>query len=159
MKGEIGCLEGEVCGRNGCTGIIEEKDIDGSCSCHINPPCSYCEQAKEYCPECEWDAKEEQEAEEHAAWQAEMAKTPERKAAERRYWELVRIKHPVRRFDPNNLNYRIRSHTNASQICEGWFPSRMSKEDVRKQVNGTFGGRFESFDTNTQTFRFVAYTD
>lgn len=56
---EEGYLEDEVCNRNGCKGIITLKDIEGSCSCHINPPCSYCETSKEYCPDCGWDAEEE----------------------------------------------------------------------------------------------------
>lgn len=49
----------EVCNRDGCIGIIKEKDLDGGCSCHINPPCGYCTTPKEYCPNCNWDAEQE----------------------------------------------------------------------------------------------------
>jgi len=156
---ELGYLSGEVCERNGCQGVIEEKESDGCCSCHIAPPCSYCETPLEHCPECDWDALEELEAEQHAIWQAAMTKTPEQKAAERRYWELTKIKHMAKRFDPTKINSRIRSHTHFSQIVEGWFPSHMSREDVRKHANGTFGGRFQHFSKEKQTFTFIAYTD
>lgn len=32
---------GEKCPNKNCKGILETI-IDGGCSCHINPPCSYC---------------------------------------------------------------------------------------------------------------------
>lgn len=54
-----GICEDDVCGRNGCTGIIVRDDSDYSCSCHINPPCSDCVEEREYCPECGWDVREE----------------------------------------------------------------------------------------------------
>lgn len=57
---EEGLLKGEKCNRGGCIGIIEEGEKDGSCSCHINPPCSYCATHTEYCPICGWSAEEEQ---------------------------------------------------------------------------------------------------
>lgn len=50
---EVGINDGEFCNRNGCEGIIARTN-DGSCSCHINPPCSYCTDNNVYCPECDW---------------------------------------------------------------------------------------------------------
>lgn len=55
-----GLYKGEVCNRDGCKGIIDEKIVEGCCSCHIKPPCSYCTTPKEFCPECGWDAEAEQ---------------------------------------------------------------------------------------------------
>lgn len=155
----IGYEQGEICGRNGCDGVIEQHDTDTGCSCHISPPCSHCTTPREYCPACKWDAQEELEAEDHAALLAWQSRSEDEKQAERRYWELVRIKHLVKRFDPRDINYRILPHTHFTQICEGWFPKGMSRHDVRSRVNGTFGGRFERFCEESQTFRFVAYTD
>lgn len=58
----LGYSEGELCNRNGCKGIILEGERDGDCcSCHINPPCGYCTQNVSYCPECGWDAKNEEQ--------------------------------------------------------------------------------------------------
>lgn len=53
MSIELGNLDGEKCNRGGCEGIICHTR-EGSCSCHNNPPCSYCTDDGQYCPECEW---------------------------------------------------------------------------------------------------------
>jgi hypothetical protein len=66
----LGYEAGEVCNRNGCKGIIEEKEVEGGCSCHICAPCSYCMTPREYCPECDWAAEEEQAEEEQRQWEA-----------------------------------------------------------------------------------------
>ena len=63
-----GYSKGELCNRNGCNGIIEEPPKEGCCTCHINPPCSYCTTQTAYCPECGWSAEDEENAylEKHA---------------------------------------------------------------------------------------------
>ncbi len=55
---EIGYEEGDVCGRDGCKGILELHPVEG-CSCHISAPCSACTTPSEYCPECGYEAKED----------------------------------------------------------------------------------------------------
>lgn len=52
----FGYQKGDVCGRNGCTGIIKEREVSGCCSCHLSAPCSYCTTPRGYCPECGWDS-------------------------------------------------------------------------------------------------------
>lgn len=54
---ELGHLEGEICGRDGCHGVIEEHQIE-NCSCHISPPCPACLTPREYCDTCGWEADE-----------------------------------------------------------------------------------------------------
>jgi hypothetical protein len=49
-----GTESGEICNREGCTGIIVERDNDRNCSCHIFAPCSSCCHNYEICPECGW---------------------------------------------------------------------------------------------------------
>ena len=56
---EVGYCEGDVCGRDGCEGILEQHPVE-NCSCHINPPCSQCTTPREFCPVCDWDASEEE---------------------------------------------------------------------------------------------------
>lgn len=73
-KNEEGYLKGEVCNRDGCKGVIEEGYKEGGCSCHINPPCSYCTTPSEYCPECGWDAYEEQSE----LWNAQLKNIPQK---------------------------------------------------------------------------------
>ncbi|TCL70603.1 hypothetical protein [Rhizobium sp. BK251] len=139
---EVGWLAGEKCGRKGCAGIIEEHASDRCCSCHINPPCSYCTDPREYCEACGW------EAEKDLVVQAEgtiyLNPFP--------YVEKVR-----RVLDPTKIDYHISAHTNSSQKVEGVYPSGTTREEVVARVQGTFGGRFESFGGGK--FTYIAYTD
>ena len=47
---EIGYFKGDICNRNGCQGTMQRAD--GVCRCHLNPPCSYCENNEIICDEC-----------------------------------------------------------------------------------------------------------
>ena len=60
MNIPIGVCKGEICNRNECLGIIDENDDGQGCSCHINPPCSHCENHSQYCTKCGWDNLEEE---------------------------------------------------------------------------------------------------
>jgi hypothetical protein len=146
--GQIKCNEvsfeaGQVCGRNGCKGILAEHDSETGCSCHINPPCSHCVDPREYCPVCDWQAADD------LIVQAEGAiylggPLP--------YVEKVK-----RVLDPSKIDYTISMHSNSSQKVEGVYPPGTTSEEVRARVDGTFGGRFEHFGGGK--FTFIAYTD
>jgi hypothetical protein len=43
--------EGDVCPVGGCHGLLEYKR-QGSCECHISPPCISCVDAPLVCTEC-----------------------------------------------------------------------------------------------------------
>lgn len=59
MNNEKGFMEGELCNREGCEGIIKRSGVE-NCYCHINPPCGKCtDPSLEYCPTCDWDGSEE----------------------------------------------------------------------------------------------------
>lgn len=58
---------------------------------------------------------------------------------------------------PDRVKFACKSHSSSSMIKEGTYPEGMGMEAVRKQVDGTFGGRFEQFGGGR--FRFIAYTD
>lgn len=60
MSGQIGTEEGDVCNRDGCEGVIEflPENKDGSCSCHISPPCGHCTSTMPECPVCGWREEE-----------------------------------------------------------------------------------------------------
>ena len=49
----LGTEEGNVCGRDGCDGILV-MTREGECRCHISPPCSSCVNMKPACPKCHW---------------------------------------------------------------------------------------------------------
>ena len=47
---KVGYYKGDTCNRNGCQGTMQR--VEGTCSCHRNPPCSYCEKNEIICDEC-----------------------------------------------------------------------------------------------------------
>jgi hypothetical protein len=59
--------------------------------------------------------------------------------------------------DATKLHYRSEPHSSCSMSKVGTYPDGMTIQQVRKEVNGTFGGRFDSFGDGK--FRFIAYTD
>jgi hypothetical protein len=63
----------------------------------------------------------------------------------------------LRDLDATKIDYHVKSHTNFSQICEGVYPEGTTPEQILEKVNGTFGGRFESFGNGR--FKYIAYTD
>jgi hypothetical protein len=54
----IGFEYGDVCGRDGCTGVLETKRVR-DCYCHISPPCSACVEAPLVCEECGWGERDD----------------------------------------------------------------------------------------------------
>lgn len=46
-----GTEENSMCNRNGCNGKMQTQPIH-NCSCHINPPCGACTDAKLSCSKC-----------------------------------------------------------------------------------------------------------
>ena len=137
-----GIEKGDVCNRNGCEGIIAEHDKEGSCSCHIHPPCGYCTTETAYCPVCNWDAKEQQRESE----------------ASRPVYKHTEYKHKTfDDLDKTKIDWICESHTHFSMIKRGVYPEGTEMSDVAKLVKGTFGGRFSYFYNGD--FKYIAYTD
>lgn len=144
MNNEHGYSKGEKCNRDGCQGIINEHSAEGCCSCHINPPCSYCTTARGYCPECDWDGRDEQMQYEKSITEMYYAteffglSVYHSKGAETyrsRVVDMIAGKLPR----PNCLMYLDKGHTHFSMIKEGVFPECMSVDELVKEVKGTFG--------------------
>ena len=144
---ECGQLEGEACRRNGCPGVIAERPVE-NCSCHINPPCGSCTEPREHCPECGWEAKDDE-----VAFNGFLVRPANPVGA----WSSYRL----RPLDPTKIDYHSRSHSNSSMIKEGVYPQSgdeaADRKAVRDQVDGTFGGKFAHFGGGR--FKFIAYTD
>lgn len=148
MSTELGFCEGDTCGRNGCAGVIAEHRSE-NCSCHINPPCSACTAPRNFCPECDWQEADEPEPEVKPMTQSEKD-----------YWaEWAKEQDRLRNMplDNTKVSWRNKPHSSCSMIKEGVYPEGMTPAEVRKQVDGTFGGRFEQFGGGK--FKFIAYTD
>jgi len=153
-----GYCVGEICNRGDCKGVIKQHDSDYGCSCHINPPCSFCETPREYCDECDWDAHEEQlqildsykpTQDQLDKWAADRKKAEE---ADAYFRNLMNGTEAITEF-----TYRKKSHTHFSMLVEGVYTPEMTSQQVYEKVKGTFGGRFKRF--NNGRFEFVAYTD
>jgi len=48
-------------------------------------------------------------------------------------------------------------HTHSSMLIEGEYQEGVTSQEVQQRVDGTFGGRFQSFGNSK--FVFIAYTD
>lgn len=57
------------------------------------------------------------------------------------------------------IDWYHQSHTHFSMKKIGVFPIGTKKDIILKEVSGTFGGRFESFNDTAGTFIYIAYTD
>lgn len=151
---DFGTEGGATCGRNGCQGIIAEHPVD-NCSCHISPPCSACTTPREYCPECDWSAEEEDRSFYFNGLRCTAVSKDDAKLG--MYGGVPLKKWEPRPLDPTKIDYHVKSHTHSSQICEGVYPESATRADVLKRVEGTFGGRFEYFGAGK--FKYIAYTD
>lgn len=141
----FGFEEGSTCWRDGCQGTIAISPVE-NCSCHLYAPCGACTSARMYCPECDWNAVDE-------AQETYVSLAPG-------ICEVVTGPYPPP-LDPRKISYRIKSHSNSSQKCEGVCPLGTPIADVVAQVKGTFGGRFEYWTPvgSHITFSYIAYTD
>lgn len=154
---EPGIIKGEICNRNDCKGIIDEHEKDGSCSCHINPPCGYCTTDSSYCPECGWEPSDdiieinpEVEKRNIEHYQRDNEKWQQQRDL---FYKKYRGAEPIEKLEMRN-----EPHTHFTQIIVGVFPKGTeTRESLLPMVRGTFGGRFEQFGETS--FKYIAYTD
>lgn len=160
---EEGYSKGEVCNRDECKGIIDIHEKDGSCSCHINPPCGYCTEPNSYCETCGWDAKEEQDIidenqlemyKKNQAYYEKQSKDLEE--SRKLFYEKYSGKIPAEK-----LEIRTEQHTHFTMKIIGVFPKGSeTSSSLLPKVRGTFGGRFTTYiDENSFRFEYIAYTD
>lgn len=135
MHDDFGYLGGETCARDGCLGIIKQASSDSGCFCHTsNPPCSHCTTPREYCPNCDWDAKEEQDLE---YWRKEQEQR--RKALEKR------LRKTYADLDRTIFDYFISEGIENKTIYVGCYPEGYSSEIIERELKGQKGGTFIKF--------------
>lgn len=124
---KIGYEKGETCNRDGCKGIIEEHDLEhyglSGCSCHINPPCSACTKAREYCPECDWSHEEEIDA--------EFAKRPKQKEV---IFKIKTHQEKMDELDRTKLDYFISKTWHSGMEVTGVYPEGTTKIDILNKL-------------------------
>ena len=138
---EIGLIEDEKCNRDGCVGIMQRVDTDGCCSCHINPPCSYCTDAEFICDTCEFLVEVEQLDYDTKPQAPLKYKTPDEK-----YKEL----------DKNKFNYITIAGAYYFMEYKGYCPD-MTRDEVEEKFNTCFGRKWLYFGDNK--FHLKVYTD
>lgn len=138
-----GLVKGEMCNRNSCKGILDEHEKEGGCSCHINPPCSYCTTDSAYCPECGWEASDEVDE------RPLVAAGPYSTYKSKTFADL----------DCSKIDWVYEGGTHFTMNKHGRFPKGTTRAEVEKEVKGTFGGRFAYFDEVNCQFEYIAYTD
>jgi len=139
---DYGTSEGDTCNRRGCKGVIKARPVEG-CSCHISPPCSACTAPCNYCPVCDWDEADDVVINDHIV-------NVDKSTGNYRFWT-------ERPLDATKIDWRNKSHSNASMIKEGVYPAGTTRAEVEALVRGTFGGRFDHF--GGEKFKYIAYTD
>ena len=60
-------------------------------------------------------------------------------------------------LDKTKVSWYSESHSSSSMLKIGVYPEGTAQKLVQEKVNGTFGGRFNTFGNGR--FIFVAYTD
>ena len=154
-----GYLKGETCNRNGCAGVIDEHPTEASCSCHINPPCSYCTDAREHCPECNWEGRDEQLEKQYKPVANDMQSCYNRMMAAQDVYRKKIEEARSGKSQVEKISWYDVQHTHFTMKKVGVAPVGMMRLEVEKEVIGTFGGRFEQFDEKTGAFTYIAYTD
>lgn len=153
VNGEHGYEEGSTCCRNHCSGVIETHESD-NCSCHLSAPCGSCTAPRNFCPGCGWE--EEDDPETYQTTVNDYVVTVNKASGVYKSWE-------PRPLDPTRIDWRHASHSSCSMIKEGIYPEGTAMEDLMREIEGTFGGRFEyhSRPENGRPgrFKYIAYTD
>ncbi len=153
-----GYEKGEMCNRDGCVGIIDEREKEGSCSCHISPPCSTCVDDRHYCPVCDWQGVDEQRG--YGNYSPEQVASFKK---QRDLWDEQRDSF-YRKYNgkelADKLEVRHESHTHFSMIKIGVFPPNTeTRQSLLIHVEGSWGGKFEMFNAEVGKFKYIAYTD
>lgn len=129
--------EGDRC-PSSCGGRLSFQTPE-NCSCHISPPCHSCTSVVLECKECGWTDEPPEEKYIRVAPGLSMRETRPKP------------------LDKTKISYRSKMHSSSSMIKEGVYPEGTTLAEVKKIVDGTFGGKFEHFGNGK--FKFIAYTD
>lgn len=162
MYNNLGNEKGEICNRNNCAGIISEHETETSCSCHSNPPCSHCTTDRNFCPECDWSAQEEQRINDQNYRDSDIYKqNQEYYKRQNNEWDKARklfYEMYSGKVAAEKLIIRTEPHTHFTQKVFGVFPiGTETRSSLLHKVDGAFGGRWEKF--NDYSFCYIAYTD
>ena len=145
-----GVIEGDQCNRNKCAGVMEQVKEDGVCSCHINPPCSYCVNECYICPVCGFET-EQPEAK-------KPSKKPNHGINQSSYYRRKSSVELFNELDNDTFGYvTIPGHYYWMEY-KGKYPKGMTVEEIISNFNTCFGLKWLIFPRNGQ-FHIKVYTD
>ena len=142
----IGLIEGDECGRDGCTGVMSIVESDGGCSCHICPPCSYCVDAEFRCNEC--DSLAEAPEQENTTWN-HIPQQYQRPSIEDLFKALSGDVIDWVNVTPANSYYFM--------VVRGRYPDGTTKDQIKACFNLCFG--YSYLDMSNGVFKLKYYTD
>lgn len=142
---EFGLVDGEICNRDGCKGIMQEVDSDSCCSCHIVAPCGHCENKEFECPKCGHII----EPPSFDNWKPTNYKQMEpRKTSEQLYNDLP----------DNEFGYIPIPGKYYWMEAKGKYPEDMTAAEILSKFNTCFGYKWIEVPRNG-TFHLKYYTD
>lgn len=150
----VGWNDGEVCGEDGCNGLLHQPEKVENCSCHINPPCSACVSNWPVCDECGRVAEAQPST--HTA-----PLTPEQEAL---LWKPMldeyRASMARRKIDEGKFvtDLHCNGSSGSTMVWTGGYEGPVTPEDIKNHFgDGTFGHRGPSMGGGR--FRYTLITD
>ena len=133
----------DKCPHKDCTGKFIKTEIDGSCSCHISPPCSHCCHGQIECGVCgfEHDSMDD--------YIPSLGNTMSKQCTRK-----------IKTFDDlkkGTFDYLTKPGTYYFMTYSGYYPEEWTVENLISKFNTCFG--YTDFSMKDGIFNIKVYTD
>jgi len=145
---ETGLIQGDVCNRNGCKGVMQQVHNDTGCSCHICPPCSHCVDMLFECDDCEFNTQDLDEGWSPLVKSTSTPPVYKRKSDHERFAELA----------DGEFGYITIPGKYYWMEYKGKYPEEMSTKKILENFNTCFGCKWIKHPMNGE-FHLKVYTD
>ena len=136
---------GDKCPKVGCEGSLEIQEQEGSCSCHIHPPCSHCCHGMIECDSCEF---------EHDSMDSLTSAKPIPGGIPKQY---IRIEKTLADLKKGTFDYLTIPGTYYFMEYKGYYPEGWTADDLKSKFNICFG--YTNFSMKDGQFNIKVYTD
>lgn len=135
----------DKCPHKDCGGKFIKTELEGSCSCHINPPCSHCCNGQIECDACGF---------EHDSMDSLPATKPISRGIPEQY---LRKKKTMADLRKGVFNYLTIPGTYYFMEYKGYYPEGWSVDELKGKFNLCFG--YTNFQMKDGVFNIKVYTD
>lgn len=132
---------GDECPDIDCDGKFIAAELEGSCSCHIHPPCSHCCNGMIECNECGLD---------HDSM---ASYSSENTFVQPKAWKKLTMAD----LKKGEFNYLTITGAYYFTEHEGYYPEGWSAEELKSNFNLCFG--YTNFSMKDGKFKIKVYTD